>query len=206
MSLSNQYIIAGIGTEVGKTVISAIVTEKLQADYWKPIQAGDLDQSDSIKVTNWVSNSKSKIHPEGIKLNHPMSPHAAADLDQVHIELKDLKIPNSSNQMIVELAGGIMVPINHQITNLDFIKSSKLPVILVVNFYLGSINHTLLTIKCLQANQVVISGLIFNGDINPESKEIILKMSGCKNLGEVPKIQTEITSEIIHNYGKYIQL
>lgn len=205
MSLSKQYIIAGIGTEVGKTVISAVITEKLQADYWKPIQAGDLHQSDSIKVGQWISNSKSKIHTEGVKLNHPMSPHAAADLDQIHIGLDDLQIPKTVNQLIVELAGGIMVPINHDITNLDFIKSAQLPVVLVVNFYLGSINHTLLSIKCLQENHVDIVGLVFNGNTNPESKEVILKMSGCKNLGEVPQIKTDITPEIIRDYGKYIQ-
>ena len=205
MSLSKQYIIAGISTEVGKTVISAVITEKLQADYWKPIQAGDLHQSDSIKVGQWISNPKSRIHTEGFKLNHPMSPHAAADLDQIHIGLDDLQIPETSNPLIVELAGGIMVPINHDITNLDFIKSAQLPVVLVVNFYLGSINHTLLSIKCLQESHVDIVGLVFNGNINPESKEVILKMSGCKNLGEVPQIETDITPEIIRDYGKYIQ-
>ncbi|UTW67022.1 dethiobiotin synthase [bacterium SCSIO 12643] len=206
MSQIKQYIIAGIGTEVGKTVVSSIVTEKLQADYWKPIQAGDLDQSDSIKVEKWVSNTQTHIHPEGVRLNHPMSPHAAADLENRRIHLSDLNLPESSNDLIVELAGGILVPINHQITNLDLIKKIKLPVILVVNFYLGSINHTLLSIECLKSHQVKIEGLIFNGEINEASKEVILEMSGCKNLGEVPPIQGEITSEIVHEYGKYIQL
>lgn len=206
MSHLKQYIIAGIGTEVGKTVVSAIVTEKLQANYWKPVQAGDLDQSDSIKVEKWVSNTQTHIHPEGVRLNHPMSPHAAADLEDREIQLTDLTLPNSTGNLVVELAGGILVPINHQVTNLDLIKQIKLPVILVVNFYLGSINHSLLSIECLKSHQIEIAGLIFNGETNEASKEVILEMSGCQNLGEIPPIKGEITSEIIHEYGKYVQL
>ena len=206
MSTQHKFIVAGIGTEIGKTVASAVLTEKLQADYWKPVQAGDLDNSDSIKVRKWVSNPQTFIHEEDFKLNHPMSPHAAADRDGIHIQLDDFKIPSTENSLVIELAGGILVPLNHEITNLDFIKSSKLPVVLVVNFYLGSINHTLLSIQALQSNQVPIAGILFNGTINRDSQEVILKMSGCKNLGEIPQSEEEITPQIIKDFGKYIQL
>lgn len=205
MSLSKHIIIAGIGTEVGKTVVSAIVTEKLKADYWKPIQAGDLDQSDSIKVSAWVSNSQTTIHPESVKLNHPMSPHAAADLDGVTLTLDMFQIPKATS-LVTELAGGIMVPITHQITNLDLIKHLGAPVILVVNFYLGSINHTLLSIEILKSNNIEIMGLIFNGEINRESKQVILEMSGCINLGEIPNCPSDITKDTITSYGQYLQI
>ena len=204
--IPKKYIIAGIGTEVGKTVVSAIVTQKLKAHYWKPIQAGDLHQSDTIKVTNWVSNKHSIFYPEAYQLNHPMSPHAAADLDNVCIELSKLTAPQTSNNLVIELAGGLLVPLNHKETNLNFIQQLDIPVILVVNFYLGSINHTLLSIELLKSNGIEIAGLIFNGHINIDSKNIILKMTGCTNLGTVPKIEGQITPQIIDTYGKHIEV
>lgn len=180
-------VVAGIGTEVGKTVASAVLVESLQADYWKPIQAGDLHNTDSDKVNALISNAQTIIHPEAFRLTQPMSPHAAADIDNIKINAEALIIPNTKRPLVIELAGGLMVPINHSETNMDLIKRWNLPVVLVVNFYLGSINHTLLSIKMMQEAEVLIKGLLFNGEINPESKEVILEMTDCNDLGTIPK-------------------
>ena len=107
-----KIFVTGIGTDVGKTVVSAILTEALEADYWKPIQAGDLDNSDSLKIERFISNNKTVIHLEGVKLNSPMSPHAAAEIDSLEIQLSDFVLPETANHLVVEGAGGLMVPLN----------------------------------------------------------------------------------------------
>ncbi len=203
---SKKFIIAGIGTEVGKTVVSAIVTQKLKADYWKPVQAGDLHDSDTLKVTRWVTNTKTKFHPEAYQLSEPMSPHAAADKDGVHIAIKDFTVPRTDNHLIIELAGGILVPLNHKDTNIDLIQHLSFPVILVINFYLGSINHTLLSIEILKSRKIKIEGLLFNGDVNPDSKQVILEMTGCTDLGSIPKIEQHINSQVIDSHGRFLNI
>src|SRR5689334_12410627 len=121
-----NIVVAGIGTGVGKTIVSAILTEAFEADYWKPVQAGDLESSDTIAVRNLISNNKTHFHQETYALKTPMSPHAAAEIDGVKIGIEDLVIPETDNRLIIELAGGIMVPINDYDLNLDLIKQWKL--------------------------------------------------------------------------------
>lgn len=180
-------VIAGIGTDVGKTVVSAIIVESLKADYWKPIQAGELRITDSHKVQDLITNQDSIIHPEAVKLSEPMSPHAAAKIDGVEVRVKLIDMPKADNTLIIELAGGLLVPLNQSETNLDLIKEWQLPVVLVVNFYLGSINHTLLSIGALKNAGSNLLGLLFCGEVNSESKEVILEISGCKDLGTIPQ-------------------
>ncbi len=180
----NKYFITGIGTEVGKTIAAAIVTEALEADYWKPIQAGDLDASDTHKVQNLVSNEKTVFHPNSFALNTPMSPHAAADIDGVKISSKDIKEPKTENDLVIEGAGGLLVPISHSETIADLVKPDY-KVILVSRHYLGSINHTLLTIEALKARGLTCFGIIFNGEEHKSTEEVILEMSGVKFLGRI---------------------
>ena len=142
-----RLFVTGIGTEVGKTVIAAILTEALEADYWKPVQAGDLDYSDTHKVRDLVSNDKSVFHPETHALHHPMSPHAAAERDGVEISLDDFQLPQTENNLIVEGAGGLMVPLNSKDCIIDLIEKLDIEVVLVSRTYLGSINHTLLSVE-----------------------------------------------------------
>jgi dethiobiotin synthetase len=182
-----RLVVAGIGTEVGKTIASAIIAESLKADYWKPIQAGELNFTDSDKIKELISNEKSIIHKEEFRLTEPMSPHAAAAIDGITINVDSFEFPNSTNSLVIELAGGIQVPLNQYETNLDLLIKWRLPVILVVNFYLGSINHTLLSVDTLKNAAVSIEGLLFIGDENLQSKEVILSMSGLKNLGTIPQ-------------------
>lgn len=178
-----QFFITGIGTDVGKTVVSAIVSEALEASYWKPIQAGDLDNSDSIKVEKWTQNVT--VLPERYRLISPMSPHAAARIDGVEIDLNSFELPEVNGNLIVEGAGGLMVPINDKELILDLIKSLGLKTILVVRNYLGSINHTLLSIDLLKAHGVEIEGLIYSGEANVESENFIATYSGLPTLARI---------------------
>jgi len=179
-----KFFITGIGTDVGKTIASAIITESLEADYWKPIQAGDVDNSDSHKIRRYISNLKTKIHPNSYLLRTPASPHLAAVLDGIAIDLKKIVEPKTENNLVVEGAGGLFVPLNETDTIIDLIKE-EYKVIVVSRHYLGSINHTLLTIEALQNRKLNIAGIIFNGNENKSSEEIILSKSGLKYIGRI---------------------
>ncbi len=196
-----KYIIAGIGTEIGKTFISSILTESLQADYWKPIQSGALDFTDSDTVRSLISNSTTVFHPEAYRLNEPMSPHAAAAIDGVEIELSKFELPNTGNHLIVELAGGLMVPLNDRETNLDLIKKLNIPLILISKNYLGSINHTLLSVEILKMNDIEVKGLIFNGEQNKYSEDFILNYTKLECLGRV-NFEENIDKSVVMKYAE----
>lgn len=190
MNQPKQYFITGIDTNVGKTIAAAVVTQALEADYWKPVQAGDLDHSDSLKVKSLLSNDKSSIHPEAYQLNTPASPHYAAAVDNITIEKKKFVLPPTNNHLVVEGAGGLFVPLNDHYLIIDLIQDLKIPVILVVNFYLGSINHTLSSIEALKSRSIPVAGLLFNGKITAASQSYILQYSQLPNLGEIPPLPT----------------
>ena len=196
-----QFFVTGIGTEIGKTVVSSILTEYLQADYWKPVQSGDLHLTDTMKVQALVSNTKSYFHPERHRLNAPLSPHAAAALDGVQIQLSDFTLPQTSNHLIVEGAGGLMVPLNDQDLMIDLIKQLGIPVILVSRNYLGSINHTVLSIEALQRRDIPIAGIVINGEPNPATESFIESMSALPILFRVGHF-AEISKEEICRFTK----
>ncbi|WP_404803443.1 dethiobiotin synthase [Marixanthotalea marina] len=177
------YFITGISTDVGKTIAAAIITEALQADYWKPIQAGDLDNSDSHKVEKLVSNKKSKFHPNSYALKTPMSPHAAAEIDGISIKASKIIPPKTKNNLVIEGAGGLLVPINDLQTILDLIKPTY-KVIVVSRHYLGSINHTLLTVNALKDKGFDVS-IIFSGKEHPTTEDIIKKMTQVPVIGRI---------------------
>ena len=179
-----KLFITGIGTDVGKTIASAILTQALEADYWKPIQAGDLDHSDSYKVKQFISNSTSQIFENSYKLNTAASPHLAAAIVGITIELQYIKEPKTKNHLVIEGAGGILVPINDSDCIIDLIKKDY-KVIVVSRHYLGSINHTLLTYEALKNRNIPIAGIIFSGDENKSTEEIILKKTGGKFIGRI---------------------
>ncbi len=185
MSAKHRYFISGIGTEIGKTIVSAIVCEALEADYWKPIQSGDPDDTDSMKVAGLLSNPTSVMHPERFVLTEPMSPHASAAIDDVSISLEDFIIPDTKNNLVVEGAGGLMVPLNEEHLVIDLIKKLGLPVILVSSHYLGSINHTLLSVEALRSHHIPIKGIVFNQSPHPTSEPIIETFTGLPVLGRI---------------------
>lgn len=186
-----KLFITGIGTDVGKTVASAIITQALEADYWKPIQAGDLDNSDSHKVKSLVSchnersrSAKSQIFENSYKLNTPASPHLAATVDGITIDLKKIIEPKTKNHLVIEGAGGVLVPLNNEDCIIDLIQKDY-KVIVVSRHYLGSINHTLLTFEALKSRKIEVAGILFSGDENKASEEIILSKTKAKFIGRI---------------------
>jgi dethiobiotin synthetase len=182
--MTHTYFVTGIGTEVGKTIVSAILTEALEADYWKPIQAGDLNNSDSHKVQRLVSNKKTVFHKNSFALKTPMSPHAAAEIDNVKITSKKIKRQKTENNLVIEGAGGLLVPISDKETIANLMQPED-RIILVSRHYLGSINHTLLTVEALKSRGLDCLGIIFSGEENIASETIIEKMSGVPILGRI---------------------
>ncbi|WP_316810211.1 dethiobiotin synthase [Pedobacter heparinus] len=203
--MNNTYFITGIGTGIGKTVVSAILTEKLKADYWKPIQSGDLEISDSLFIKHLISNSQTVIHPERYRLGQPLSPHLSARMDGVQISLEALQPPQTDNNLVIEGAGGLMVPLNDKELILDLIKQLNAQVIVVSQNYLGSINHTLLTLEVLKSSHISVKGLIFNGSPNPETESYISQYSQLAILGNIPKMSI-IDQQSILQAGQYIRL
>ena len=195
-----RIFVTGISTDVGKTIVAAIITEALKADYWKPVQAGDLDDSDLKKVKKLVSNNKTKFHPSAYELTQPMSPHAAADLDKVNIDLNKIERPKTKNTLVIEGAGGLLVPLNNENTILDLIKPED-HVIVVSRHYLGSINHTMLTTYRLnEMGHKPI--LIFNGDEHPSTETIIKKMGNCFILGRIDN-EPYFDQNVIKEYAEW---
>jgi len=181
-----NYFVSAIGTDSGKTLVSAILVEALKADYWKPVQAGE--PGDTETVQQLVSNNITKFHPETHRLKLPASPHAAAKYEHKAISMIDFQLPDTQNELVIEGAGGVLVPLNDQDYVIDIAQQIKAEVVLVANLYLGSINHTLLTIAYLKSKNIPVKGLIFNGDSNPESEDIIIQKSGYKVLLHLPKL------------------
>ncbi|MGM0477853.1 MAG: dethiobiotin synthase [Bacteroidota bacterium] len=178
--------IVGIGTDVGKTVVSAIISEALGARYFKPAQAGDLNNSDSMKVDRLTSD-RVTIAPEAFRLKTPMAPHGAAKIDGVEMRVSDIQFPQSDQPIVLEGAGGLMVPLNeHDETFLDIYKKSGLPVVVVSRHYLGSINHTLLTIDRLKLEGLNILGIVFVGDENEVTESIVEHNTGVQQLARIP--------------------
>jgi dethiobiotin synthetase len=202
--MPNQFIIAGIGTEIGKTLISSIFRQGLQADYWKPVQSGNPEEADALFIEQMTRLPEGKIWDSSYMLTQPLSPHTAAEIDGVRISLDQIQLPQTERSLIVELAGGLMVPLNESETNLDLIAHIALPVVLVSKNYLGSINHTLLSYEILKAKQIPIAGIVFNGPTNASGERFILQHTGLKVLLRVPEL-AQINPEIIQEYAQQIQ-
>ena len=184
---AKPIFITGIGTGIGKTIVSAVLVEKLKADYWKPVQSGDLDNSDTLNIKSLISNTTSILHAETYKLSQPFSPHKSADIDGVTINQEAFILPETHNTLIIEGAGGLMVPLNAQFLMIDLIKQLNAEVILVSKNYLGSINHTLLSVYALKEYGIPIKGIIFNGLNDIYTQEYILKYTDIKFLGQIPE-------------------
>jgi len=196
-----KIFITGIGTGVGKTIVSAIVTEALQADYWKPIQTGYLEGKDSDVVRKLISNKKTIIHPEAFCLAKPASPFAAAEEEGIKIEIKNIAIPQTDNILIIEGAGGLMVPINENELMIDMIEEWDAEVILVSQNYLGSINHTMLSCLALADRKIKVLGIVYNGEDTLMAEKSVLSFCDFPVVGRI-KPEREFTPEKVLNYGK----
>jgi dethiobiotin synthetase len=204
LDLSSPIFITGIGTDVGKTIVSAILCQWLQANYWKPIQSGDSEGGDSKTLKKLVSHSSFEIFKEAYKFDAPLSPHAAAKLEGKKIEVDSIIPPKSKNTIIIEGAGGLLVPLNYRNETIcDLIIHLKAQVIVVVKEYLGNINHTLLTISHLEKNNIKIAGFVFVGEELPHTWDIIKKTTGLPLLFRVP-IFDELNRNTIVNFAQEI--
>lgn len=200
-----SIIIAGIHTGIGKTVCSAVICQALGYDYWKPVQAGELDSSDSIFIQKNVTNPNCVIHPERYKLTMPASPHYAAELDGIEIKAIDFDLPQTGNSIVVETAGGVMSPLSNSFLNIDLMQQFNLPAIVVSNNYLGSINHTLLTIEALRKRNIPIKGLVFCGNEFVSTREFILQYTLLPLLFSIPQFDS-ITPVVITDFAKTVSI
>jgi dethiobiotin synthetase len=196
-----KIFITGIGTGVGKTIVSAIVTEALQADYWKPIQTGSGEGKDSDVVRKLISNKKTVIHPEAFCLAKPASPFAAAEAEGIKIEIKNIAIPQTDNILVIEGAGGLMVPINEHELMIDLIEQWDAEVILVSQNYLGSINHTMLSCMALADSGLRILGIVYNGEDNLMAERSVLSFCDFPVVGRI-KLENNFSPEKISTYAK----
>lgn len=181
----STIFVTGIGTNVGKTVAAAVLTEALRADYWKPVQTGAPDDSDSRTIKSLLSNGVSRIHPEAYALRIPASPHYAAAEEGVVIELQKMGAPVTSNRLVIEGAGGLLVPLNSKQLIVDYVVALAVPVVVVVRNYLGAINHTLLTLECLKQREIPVAGLLFNGTPYLDNEAVIAQFGEVRVLGHI---------------------
>ncbi|MGO4293412.1 dethiobiotin synthase [Chitinophaga sp. RAB17] len=188
--MSERIFITGIGTGVGKTLTSACITEALTADYWKPVQTGLMEGTDTDTVLSLLSNPVSVCHPEAWRLQAPASPHLAARLENTTIDIAKILALAEEYQpigrpLLMEGAGGVMVPVNESVFTLDLIVALKARVVIVAQNYLGSINHALLTARILQHTGVPVIGWVFSGD-HHSNEEDIVRWSGYPKIGRIP--------------------
>lgn len=200
-----KIFITGIGTGVGKTIVSAMVTEALQADYWKPIQTGSGEDRDSDTVRSLISNTKTKIHPEAFCLALPASPFAAAEREGIKIEIKNIQLPQTENTLVIEGAGGLMVPINERECMIDMMEQWDTEVILVSQNYLGSINHTMLSCMALADRNIKVLGIIYNGEDTLMAERSVLSFCDFPVIGRI-KPEKEMTPQKIAAYAKALLL
>jgi len=199
-----KLFVTGIGTEVGKTVCSAVLTKYFNAEYWKPVQSGDLDFSDSMKIKNWVGND-TFCHPETYRFQLAASPHQSAKEEEMIIDLNEFQVPDTPHNLIIEGAGGLMVPLNDRDFMIDLIEKLKIPVALVTRNYLGCINHTVLSVMALNQRKIKLQYLILNGDFPFDTERII-----CENIQpetqiiRIPDIK-DLTTETIESITKKLE-
>lgn len=200
-----KIFVTGIGTDVGKTFMCAVLTEALKADYWKPVQCGTEPVTDSQLVKRLLTNTISKVYPEVYCFKQPVSPHAAGESEGIRIDLKKIVLPETNNPvLIIEGAGGLMVPLNDTDIIADMISHLDAEVIVVSRFYLGSINHTLLTCSELKRRNIPVAGIVFNGEFNKASADIILKQTGLKQLGTIAH-ETNLDKNTITRYASQFE-
>ena len=183
----NAIAIVGIHTGIGKTIASAVIAELLGADYWKPIQAG-VEERDMLTVSGLISHGENRVHPEAILLKMAASPHTAASAEGIEVDYKKFIWPTTAKPLVVETAGGVLSPVSNTETVADRVKHFNLPAVLVVQNYLGSINHTLAAIEVLKSRQINMIGIVINGEPNVSSESFITQYSGEKIIMRIPVI------------------
>jgi len=185
-----RIVVAATGTDVGKTVFSAALTNALDGYYWKPVQAGLAGETDAETVNRLTTLAESRILPEKYRLNTPASPHFAAEIDGIEIDSKTLSPFGLPTPLVIETAGGLMVPLTRRLLQIDLLAQWRLPVILCASTQLGTINHSLLSIEALKRRAIPILGVAFIGDENADSERTIAMFGAVRRLGRLPRLDT----------------
>lgn len=186
--MSKQFIITGTGTGIGKTLASATLMLGLDTDYWKPLQSGTPTDTDTVK--SLTALPASRFHPECHSFKHPLSPHIAAELEGISIDIAGIKPPTTPRTLLIEGAGGLMVPITRSVLIIDLFKSLGAPVILCARTELGTINHTLLSVEALRTRGIPLHGIVFIGPEMKDTQTTILAFTKAKQLGHIPLLET----------------
>jgi dethiobiotin synthetase len=183
-----RIVVTGTDTGIGKTVFAAALAGALDGCYWKPIQSGLDEETDSEIVRRLSDLPTERILPERYRLKTPASPHLAARIDAVEIDVKQLDWPSTSRPLVIEGAGGLLVPLTRDVTYIDVFARWRMPLVLCARTTLGTINHTLLSIEAIRARGIPLLGVAFIGDENNESEDIIVAMGRTRRLGRLPHL------------------
>jgi dethiobiotin synthetase len=200
------FIVTGTDTDVGKTVFAAGLSAHLGARYWKPIQAGLDGETDSETVARLASGHVSTIHREAYRLQTPCSPHEAARIDGLTIDPARLTLPSGEGQLVVEGAGGVLVPLADGLLSADMFARWDLPIILVARTQLGTINHSLLSLEALRSRGLMVVGVVFCGNANPASEAAITTMGRTMHLGRLPKLDPLTPDRLAEAFARNIQI
>ncbi|MBC2886342.1 ATP-dependent dethiobiotin synthetase BioD [Ochrobactrum sp. CM-21-5] len=184
--MMSRFVVTGTDTGIGKTVFSAALADALGAFYWKPVQSGLDEITDSETVMSLGGLSRQRIIPETWRLNTPVSPHLSAQIDGIEIDLDRLTVPQISSPLIIEGAGGLLVPLTRRATFADIFARWRHPVILCARTGLGTINHTLLSLEALKRRNIPVHGIAFIGDAHADTEQIIPELGGVPKLGRLP--------------------
>lgn len=184
-----RFIVSGTDTGIGKTVASAMLVQALGANYWKPVQSGVDGMVDTRTVQKLTDLPDERFFPESYVLTEPLSPHRAAELDETAIDMKSLRIPASDRTLIIEGAGGLLVPMTRKNLQINLFRAWDVPVILCARTGLGTINHTLLSVEALWNRRMKLHGILFVGEDNPDNIATIADFSGVKVLGRLPVLE-----------------
>jgi len=183
----SRYVVTGTDTGIGKTLVAAGLAGHLRARYWKPVQAG-LDEESDSEAVHRLTEGRAEVMPEAWRLETPCSPHEAARIDGVRIDPAALVLPAGDRPLIVEGAGGVLVPVNDETLYADLFALWGLPVILVARTELGTINHSLLSLEALRSRGVAVAGIVFSGKENSASEAAIVKFGQVRHLGRLPRL------------------
>jgi len=184
-----RLIVAGTDTDVGKTVVSALLVQGLAARYWKPVQSGLADGSDSQWVQQRLNLPPERILEEGYRLKAPVSPHWAAEQEQLLIDPQRLSLPPGDEPLVLETAGGVMTPLRRDWLQIEQIRRWGLPLVLVARSGLGTLNHTLLTLEALRHRSIPVLGLVLNGPLHPDNPRTLAELGGVPVLAQLPRLE-----------------
>jgi dethiobiotin synthetase len=201
-----RFVVTGTDTDVGKTIFAAGLVRAVDGSYWKPIQSGLADEIDSQVVARLSALPPDRILPEAYRLTNPLSPHRASELDGIEIDTARLVPPDIARPLVIEGAGGLMVPITRRVLQSDLFVKWQIPVILVARTGLGTINHSLLSIAALRMYEIPLHGIAFVGDANEDNERTICEIGKAKHLGRLPRLAPLTAESLVTAFSAAFRL